>query len=103
LKTKVVVLAREPLASVIAGGDNYSMAITYFFDNASASLSQKDVSQQITALASKKLIHDILNNNDCNGLKEHMNISLIDQQLNCLKHLNDMHDNVVFSLYVPNY
>jgi hypothetical protein len=51
LKTKVVVLAREPLASVIVGGDNYSMAIAFFFDNASASLSQRDVSQQITALA----------------------------------------------------
>jgi FKBP12-rapamycin complex-associated protein len=176
LKTKVVVLALETLASVIAGGDNSSTVMAFFLANASASLSQTDVSQQITARAAQplirilgrephpnrivgiaivetlcvcavrlgrekwclfyhssaraaiqswqtwvnyyslqdapaskdiedklqwtgglstydKLIHDIINKNDCVGSKEYMNINELDQQLDRLNHLDDMYDD----------
>jgi hypothetical protein len=146
---------------VIAGGDNTSTVMAFFLANASTSLSQTDVSQQIKphpnrivgiaivetlcvcavrlgrekwclfyhssaraaiqswqtcvnyslqdAPSSKdledrlqwtcglstydKLIHDIINKNDCSGSNEYMNINEINQQLDRLNHLDDMYDD----------
>jgi hypothetical protein len=175
LRTKIVVLALETLAAVIAGGDNSSSVKALFLANASTSLYQTDVSQQITARAAQplirmlgrephpnrvvgiaivetlcvcavrlgrekwrlfyhtsaraaihswqtwvnynfqdtppskdledrlpwtgglstydKLIHDIIDKDDCAGSKELININEIDQQLDRLTHLGDMYDD----------